>query len=232
MTGPQRTAAPAGARPVGEPPFLAPGEELVWHHRRRSWTEGVPETAFATRVVRHDARGLVAWLAGGTVGLVPLREDGGDLRADKTTMFSAPRRQGQRAWTGDGVLRIAPAGVPWSVWLFHDPPTATGRGRFRGWYVNLEDPQRMLDGHLFTSDLVLDVVVSPDGTSTRKDEDELELAVAQGRFTAAEAREIEQFADRAEQSVREGDWPFGAEWTRWHPGLLPDASHIPGTHQL
>lgn len=203
------TAAGPPVTPVGAPPFWSPGEVFVWHYRRRTWAPGMPEDAYPMRVVRDDERGLVGWLAGGTVGLRPRRADGTDIRADKTDMFTAPRRQSTAEWYGGGILRIAPAGRPWSVWVFHD------EHGFSGWYVNLEDPARRSGHDLVASDLVLDIRVLPDRVPHRKDEDELLLAVEQGRFSGAEAAEITGHADRAEESVAAGDWPFEDEWVRW-----------------
>lgn len=197
--------------PVGTPSFLAHGTVLAWHYRRRSWVSGMPEDAFPMRVVRDDERGLVGWLAGGTVGLRPQRADGRDLRADKSDMFTAPRRQATGPWFGGGILRIAPVGRPWSVWVFH------GEHGFSGWYVNLEDPAGRSGADVVASDLVLDIRVTPDRVPHRKDEDELVLAVEQGRFTAAEAAEITGYANLAEESLAAGDWPFDDEWVRWRP---------------
>lgn len=210
MTDPT-TADAAVPTPVGAPPFWSPGETFVWHYRRRTWVPGMPEDAFPMRVVRDDGRGLVAWLAADTEGLRPRRADGRDLRADKSDMFLVPRRQERGRWYGGGILRIAPTGRPWSVWVFRDEHD------FAGWYVNLEDPARRCGTDVVASDLVLDVWVTPDRKPHRKDEDELLLAVEQGRFSAAEATEIEEYADRAEASLAAGDWPFDEDWVRWRP---------------
>lgn len=204
--------------PIGSPPFWPPGEVFVWHYRRRTWVPEMPEDAFPMRVVRDDERGLIVWLAGDTVGLRPQRADGRDIRADKSDMFTAPRRHGTAKWYGGGILRIVPAGRPWSVWLFHD------EHGFSGWYVNLEAPARRSGRDLVASDLVLDVWVTPDRVPHRKDEDELLLAVEQGRFTAAEAAEITGYADLAETSLAAGDWPFDDEWMQWRP---PEGWSIP-----
>lgn len=202
-------------RPVGTGPFLAAGQEFVWHYRRRSWQPGMPETAFPMRVVRDDERGLVSWLAPDTVGLVPERTDGRGRRDDKATMFTAARRQGRGAWSGHGNVRIIPTGTPWSVWLFRTGPEPAAP--LSSWYLNPEDPARRTDTDLVTSDLVLDLVITPDRSVAFKDRDELVLAVEQARFTAAEAAEIETFGARAEESFRDADWPFDDEWTHWSP---------------
>lgn len=70
-------------------------------------------------VVRDDDRGLVAWLAPGSV----LEAFGGpDGRRIRTVplerRWTVERTRIRETWWGNGVLRIAPAGAPWSVWLF------------------------------------------------------------------------------------------------------------------
>ncbi len=193
----------------------SPGEIIRWHYRRPNWSAGMPETAFPVRVVRDDPRGLVVWLAGGTRGLGVRRADGTDLRADKATMFTAPRRQVLDEWTGSGTLRIAGTGDPWSVWIFHwDVGTPQQR---HSWYVNLEAPLRRGEAAVYTTDRVLDLVIGPQGEHRLKDEDELEQAVLQGRFTEPEARSFRADADACLAAFRHGDWPFDDEWVNWMP---------------
>lgn len=66
------------------------------------------------------------------------------------------------------------------MWVFF----TEGTGEFAGWYVNLEKPHVRDEDTVYTSDHVLDLVISPDRTMVRKDEDELAIAVAQGVFDA------------------------------------------------
>lgn len=77
------------------------------------WHYGEPERphfAEPTTVVRDDQDGLVAWLAAGTPVMRKIRSDGGELRSDPDSMFSAPAIQGTGVWTGYDVLRVAPTG--------------------------------------------------------------------------------------------------------------------------
>jgi hypothetical protein len=60
---PYAVTAPDGARPLGVPPFLEPGDVVMWRDRDHAWQPGRPETASPMRVVRDDESGLVAWLA-------------------------------------------------------------------------------------------------------------------------------------------------------------------------
>lgn len=53
---------PEGLRPAGDPPYAAPGDVVHWHYGHGS---------DLLRVVRDDARGLVAWLPSGSQRRVP-----------------------------------------------------------------------------------------------------------------------------------------------------------------
>lgn len=119
-------------------------------------------------------------------------------------------------WWGNGVLRIAPAGLPWSVWLFWSDTTGPV-WEFAGWYVNLENAHLRTDEETYSSDHILDVEIDPDGGIHLKDEDELAAAIDQGRLSAEQAAQIERHADAAIASFRAGDWPFDDEWRGWRP---------------
>lgn len=60
-------AVPDGVRPLGEGPFLDPGDQISWHYRKPGWQPGDASMITPMRVVRDDERGLVAWLAAGTL---------------------------------------------------------------------------------------------------------------------------------------------------------------------
>ena len=200
-------------RPSGGPPYWAPGTRIWWRYRRETWTPGEPETINPMTVVRDDADGLVAWLAEGTPVANAVLADGRAIRqADPGTMFTAPRAQGYGTWRGNGILRVAPTGRPWSVWVFW-----TDDGDLDGWYVNLEAPHRRDDCNVYTSDRVLDVDVDADGKHRRKDEDELLEAVRQGRFTAEQAAEFEADAAEVERVLDAWGPPFCDGWERFAP---------------
>jgi hypothetical protein len=210
-------AVPEGARPLGEGPFLAPGEQIDWHYRSPGWQPGDPSTITPMRVVRDDERGLVAWLAPGT-----LQESQGSATGERVRSIPLERRWLDRRtriveeWWGGGILRIAPVGAAWSVWLFWTHPEG-GEQRFAGWYVNLENAHLRTDDATYTSDHILDVEIDADGAVSLKDEDEVVAAIEQGRLTREQAAQIERHADAAIESFRAGEWPFDAEWTSWRP---------------
>lgn len=166
------------------------------------------------RVVSDDADGLVAWLAAGTPHChAVLAENGRSPRtAGLQRQFRAQRAQALSRWKGHGILKVAPTGKPWSAWVFWDENWS-----FRNWYVNLETPHRRDDRNVYTSDHVLDLEVWPDGSVTRKDEDELVEAVAAGIFERAEAEEFHRIADDVTELVKRGESPFSDGWEHWRP---------------
>lgn len=193
--------------------FWQPGEHILWHYRFATWQEGQPEFVDPMTVVRDDERGLVAWLAPGTERLKSVLATGAELRsAPLAERFTQARARARGQWFGPGILLVAPTRVPWSVWLFWDEQWA-----FEGWYLNLEALHQRDGKRLFTSDHVLDVWVEADGTAQLKDDDELEAAVEQGRFTAEEGAAIRDNARAALASFRAREWPFGEPWPDWRP---------------
>lgn len=214
------TSGPDRRRPSGGSPYWSVGTQVVWREGDGPLGTGatvrdtsVPHFAQPVTVVRDDVDGLVAWLACGTPVLRAARADGRGKRDDPCTLFTAPlvRERGRHALFDQ--LRIAPTGRPWSVWLLF----AEGSGEFAGWYVNLEEPH-VRDGRtVYTSDHVLDLVVAPDRTWARKDENELELAVSQGVLDPVRAALIEEDAAAAEAVVAAWGSPFCDGWETFQP---------------
>ena len=104
-------------------------------------------------------------------------------------------------------LRVTRRGDPYSVFLFqHDD------GRLRGWYVNLERPQRRTELGFDYEDELLDVWVALGAEPELLDEDELEEAVARGFFSVERADAVRA---NAEGVLADPPWPTG--WEDWRP---------------
>lgn len=196
--------------------YFSPGTVVGWHY-------GIG--TFPLTVVRDDERGLVAWLPEGSTGTFATPRDGRGLR-DRTLAERAQLALAgdwdltSTAWRGRGVLRIAPAGRPWSLWYFHDDDG------FAEYYVNLELPHRRpIDGspHTYSRDLTLDLCIESDGSVWLKDEDELAAWTDVGIFTAEQAAEIHAAADQVRREVFEPRaWPLDEDWEGWRPPPLWD----------
>lgn len=202
---------------AGAGPYLAVGDAVHWRYGRR---------CDPMRVVRDDQRGLVAWLAPGTEVLSSAPGDGLALR-DRPL---AERFLGERVptigtWQGGGILRIAPTGRPWSVWVFREDD-----GSLAGHYLNLELPHRRHGTETNTRDLVLDLWLEPSGELWLKDADELEAAVSSGVLTLAQADEVRATAEWARaEAVEARDWSLDEEWTAWEPPAEWTVPPLPDT---
>ncbi|WP_166350770.1 DUF402 domain-containing protein [Phytoactinopolyspora limicola] len=139
--------------------------------------------------------------------------DGRELRhAPLHERHQHPRASERDVWRGNGTLKIAPTGRPWSVWLFWDD-----HWHHLCWYVNLEDVHVRDDAGIVTRDHELDVVIRADGSTKIKDEDELDAAVAAGRFTAADAASFHHHARDILGIARARGAPFDDDWPLWRP---------------
>jgi hypothetical protein len=122
-----------------------------------------------------------------------------------------------------GELRVIRPGEPFSVLLFHHRD-----GSFRGWYVNLEQPQQRTTLGFDFEDELLDIWIEHGKAAELLDEDELEEAVRRGFFSPERATQIRANAERI---LADPPWPTGWEdWKPepgWQPTTLP-----PGWDQL
>lgn len=198
-------------------PRFAPGQAILWRYGRYI------ETA---RVIRDDDCGLVVWIPSGSERLGPVPADGRAPReVPLDERFSVPWVMRESTWRGPGVVRIAPAGRPWSVWFFR-----RADGTPAGAYVNLELPHRRADGAapaIFSRDLVLDLWIDAEHSGSEdvwlKDADELVAAVDQGRFTPQQAEAVRAIADHAVQEfIARGTWPLDEGWDAWRPDVTMD----------
>ena len=239
---PLRTPYDAPVRTAGPGPYLAPGSVVTWHYAL-----GVD----LLRVVRDDERGLVAWLPAGSERLAAVPRDGKGLRQrtlDERAELAASRDYDHlpRTWDGTGILRVAPTGVPWSLWYFWEDD-----GSFAGHYVNLELVHRRPvsgEARVLTRDLTLDLWLDADAAGADgdtggadgagglwlKDEDELAAFTRAGRFSHEQAHVLLALADRARTELIEPRaWPLDEDWETWRPPadtdrplMLTDAPHL------
>ena len=114
-------------------------------------------------------------------------------------------------WRHRDMLMLVRPGHAHSVWWFFD------RGRFDGWYVNLEQPPQFWDdgntAFCDTIDHSLDLLVAPDGTSQWKDEDEFRWATGRpGYWSADVAQAVLAEGRRMRLAAATRRFPFDGTW--------------------
>jgi len=116
-------------------------------------------------------------------------------------------------WNGLGTLSLTIPGSLFSVWLFWQP----GYRGLRCWYVNLEEPIYRVGCGFEFKDMVLDMVVSPDGTEFRwKDEAEFAEMIELGLISREKADLLRETGVKALELLRSGESPF-ERWRDWVP---------------
>lgn len=134
-----------------------------------------------------------------------------------------PWSRGSGTWEGNGTLMIQRPGDHFAVWHFW-----TGEDReFSCWYVNLQTAFVRTDRGFDTQDLELDVVVDPNGRVTVKDDDLLDVRVAEGRYTAELAAWVRELGADLVARLESGDWWFDRRWADWEPDPAWRDSELP-----
>lgn len=170
------------------------------------------------RVVSDDDRGLLLWLARGSAVAVEAAPDGRGLRdMPFDEWVTLDTQVVASTWQGPGLLKFLPPDADHSVWFFRDD-----RGRFTGWYVNLEERAlRWDDGTVAGVDVIdqdLDVVVAPDRTWQWKDEDEFTERLAYpDHYWVHDEQAVRTEGRRVIKMIEAGDFPFDGTWTDYHP---------------
>jgi hypothetical protein len=170
------------------------------------------------RVISDDERGLLLWLARGTVVVNEVAADGRGMRAMPfAEWLGLDYRLLVGSWQGPGVLKLLPPGAPHSVWWFRDDA-----GTFTNWYVNLEEPGvRWDDGAVAGVDVVdqdLDVVVHPDRSWQWKDEGEFTERLAfPGRYWVSDEAAVRAAGERVIKQAEAGEFPFDGTWVDFTP---------------
>ncbi|MGC4894501.1 DUF402 domain-containing protein [Micromonospora sp. DT31] len=117
-----------------------------------------------------------------------------------------------RAWHSYDVLLLMPANANYSVWWFFQ------EGNFAGWYVNLEEPYVRRHNGVETTDLVLDIVVTPQRQWKWKDADEFDRRIGHPLyFDSAAADAIRAEGERLTKLIEAGDFPFDGIHTDFRP---------------
>jgi hypothetical protein len=170
------------------------------------------------RVVADDERGLLVWISRGSPTVNEVTADGRGIRSMPFSEYvGAGRGFKQGSWMGPPLLKFLPTGARHSVWWFRDEA-----GRFKEWYVNLEEPGvRWDDGAAAGVDMTdqdLDIVVAPDRSWRWKDEDEFnERLTLPEHYWVRDGAEVWAEGRRVIKVIEAGDFPFDGTWCDWEP---------------
>lgn len=112
--------------------------------------------------------------------------------------------------SGSPVIWFTFPGLWHDIGRFHRPD-----GEFTGLYANVLTPVRIEGDAWYTTDLFLDVFITPSGGVRLLDADELEAAERAGAIDPHLARQARAEADRLVRAASAGNWPPAVvrEWT-------------------
>ena len=167
-------------------------------------------------VVRDDDELVALWFPEGTRWKAPTTPPTRPAGANRGERLAAC------ALRGDWVVRDAEWDVTtislmregdWhAIWVSWRPD-----GTHWGWYVNLQKPFRRTELGFETMDLMLDLIVDPDGSWRWKDEDELATFVTCGIFDTRTADRVREEGARVAARVERNEPPFSEPWAEWRP---------------
>ncbi len=120
---------------------------------------------------------------------------------------------GREAWHGHGVLMLHRPDDAYAVWLFWEGPER----HFSCWYVNLQAPYRRTAVGIDTLDHELDLWSADGRTWHFKDEELLDVRVAEGRYSQDEARAIRELGSRLQDELSDGRRWWDPCWADWQP---------------
>lgn len=192
------------------------------------WQPG--DTAVLRYITTHDGQPGTTWpgrIICDRDDLVALFIPRGTTYKNWLPHWAAPDRHLADAhWAGD-IVRLLFPGRWHSVWVLLQ--AFDGTRRFRGYYVNFEEPFRRTTIGFDTNDHSLDIVVAPDLTWSWKDEDDFERRVRQGIYAEAFATEVRAEAARVIAAIEARATPFSDGWERFTPDPAWELPVLPTT---
>jgi len=171
-------------------------------------------------IVVEDRPGLLVtyWPLGAGVVAPTRPSDGAEMRLPVEPWELRPQ-----LWEGSYPLCHWRTDEAFSTWLFWGEDWV-----FEGWYINMQDPVSWTEQGYDTTDGVIDIWVEPDGTWEWKDEDELDVAIANGVMTPKAAEAFRAEGLRAIGLMKKGVDPFNSVWTAWRPDPAWTVPTLPG----
>lgn len=177
-------------------------------------------------VVRDDGEQLIAWCPKGTVRKVP------------ATPLTRPSPTSRPHWFADLLSRCdwILTDSTWDIstlWLLREGDwhsvwvSFLDDGVHLGYYINLQEPFRRSTGAIRTMDLMLDVVIDRAGSWRWKDEEDLEILMAQELIDPVLAQRVREEALSVIKSFELGKAPFDGTWSTWRPKASWSTPQLP-----
>jgi hypothetical protein len=183
------------------------------HHGQVVWAWPVTVERAIDRGEEHL---VVSQLAGAT-GMVP---EGYPDDLPRVLDQAATRQWNlvPHVWTFTHCLHVVQLGQWWGARLMW-----TETGDFLCWYVDFRTPVSVSKRLrcITTRDLQLDIVVTPDGSWSWKDEDHLEIAYDMGVVTRTERQSVEEARDEVIAAIEAKIFPFDGSYVDWKPSSGP-----------
>ena len=180
-----------------------PGDVVVC----RELCNGEVMTALPMRVVADSPARTVLYLAADTAFRGARTPAGGKVTDLSDWVLT------DIVWAGGSFVRILEPDLWHCIDVEFDAD-----GMFCGWYVNFQEPLRRTPSGFDTVDLVLDLVVAPDGSVRRKDEEDFAAAVAAGHISHEVASLVLADASSVTEAVARMAAPFDERnWLTWRP---------------
>ncbi|GAA2715662.1 hypothetical protein Apa02nite_083030 [Actinoplanes palleronii] len=163
------------------------------------------------RVISDDESGLLLWHPEGSEFARLIDADGNTQHEITVDRMRDPKLT-VHLWEGRDILVLMPPAAAHSVWWFFE------KGRFTGWYVNLEAPCVRRPGSVDTGDHVLDIVVTPQREWEWKDVDEFDERIGDpSYFDADTAETIRAEGNRLIKQIEAREFPFDGTYTDFQP---------------
>ncbi|HET9088729.1 MAG TPA: DUF402 domain-containing protein [Acidimicrobiales bacterium] len=187
-----------------------PGERI----QIREVLNGKIWTIRPVTVIEDSKDQFVSYLAPGTLIDYPVDVEHGEKCF--TMWLTGEWELGKKEFHAPGMLRIAPRGASYEIFATADPEEGVS-----SWYVNFQEPLRRQLHGFDTMDETLDLIVSRDFSNWhRRDEDELELAVAMGLYSQEDAVRLLDTCSTVEAQLSNGVVPWDRSWHEWSPTAL------------
>jgi hypothetical protein len=193
---------------------LAAGEVVYVRH----FQGDVISAVYSTRAVRHDADGLLLWIAQGSRHWFPYMPDGREMRETPLPEWAAARKVWTAYTAPNAMLSWHAPGVDFAAqWFFRG-------GAFTHWYANLEQPgTAWRDGALAGLDTVdwdLDVWIGLDRQCHWKDEEDLAARRQWPElYWVTDPDRARRAGEAAIALAEAGAFPFDGTWCDFQPDL-------------